>query len=344
MNIDFHYGIIYLAARVAGMAPADAETVAHASQYVDDATTDGPLMFRDGESFDRFASAHKMIDYRNVVQARDDRVWAAFHFLPAGQGTTFEEKAVCRPDSAPARAMAEDMLKTCRESDNPLHRLGVCLHTYVDTWAHQGFSGIISKRNVVRSIALEGSAPIKYLPAFLRAWLPTVFANFLATEVFARIPYIELGHGAASHYPDAPWLKWRYSNALGETISRDNVEDFVVATDMAVRVIRAFLANADTFASQPGLSSDQKNQIKDLLGQNSDEDGENRLRAIGDIVASKGVAAVREPIPAYVAKGKGSWKYLATGIEADDDGSPPLPVYGRQFQASDYRKVHEAIR
>ena len=33
----------YVVARLAGLADADARTVAHAAQYVDDATTDGPL-------------------------------------------------------------------------------------------------------------------------------------------------------------------------------------------------------------------------------------------------------------------------------------------------------------
>ena len=65
MNIDFHYGVVYLVARIAGMTPIDAETVAHAGQYVDDSTTTGVLAFEGGETFERFASAHKVVDLRN---------------------------------------------------------------------------------------------------------------------------------------------------------------------------------------------------------------------------------------------------------------------------------------
>lgn len=37
MNIDFHYGVIYAVARLGGLDVAEARTVAHSCQYVDDA-------------------------------------------------------------------------------------------------------------------------------------------------------------------------------------------------------------------------------------------------------------------------------------------------------------------
>ena len=104
MNKDFHYGIIYVVARFAGMTTVQAQVVAHACQYVDDATTDGPLKFREQQSFDRFASAHEMLDYRNAHQDMDERVWAPFHFLPACEGATLDEQVVGRrPNGTQAR-------------------------------------------------------------------------------------------------------------------------------------------------------------------------------------------------------------------------------------------------
>lgn len=38
MNIAFHYGVIYVMSRLAGMCLKDVQTVAHSCQYVDDAT------------------------------------------------------------------------------------------------------------------------------------------------------------------------------------------------------------------------------------------------------------------------------------------------------------------
>src|ERR1700686_4620069 len=86
MNIDFHYGIVYIAARLGGLPAEQAQTVAHACQYVDDATTTGVLHFEGGETFERFATAHKMFDYENGNDGQNRLVWVPFHFLPAGVG------------------------------------------------------------------------------------------------------------------------------------------------------------------------------------------------------------------------------------------------------------------
>ena len=148
MNIDFHYGVVYLVARIAGMTPVDAETVAHAGQYVDDSTTTGVLAFEGGETFERLPTAHKMLDDRNFDPKKDNAVWAPFHFLPGNRGDELDDRVVCRPDSPVARRMVAAALAT-KSTDIGLHRLGIALHVYVDTWAHQGFCGTLSRNNVV---------------------------------------------------------------------------------------------------------------------------------------------------------------------------------------------------
>lgn len=51
MQIDFHHAVTYVCCRLAGMADAPAQIVAHAAQYVDDATNDGPLNFETGARY-----------------------------------------------------------------------------------------------------------------------------------------------------------------------------------------------------------------------------------------------------------------------------------------------------
>ncbi|WP_371865996.1 DUF6765 family protein, partial [Duganella qianjiadongensis] len=125
--------------------------MAHACQYVDDATTPGLLRFSGGETFERFASAHKMFDYKNADNDQNRIVWAPFHFLPGAVGDTLEKKALCRPNSIVAKEMVKRALAQ-KKATNSLHRLGVTLHVYVDTWAHQGFSGTESKYNKLTSL------------------------------------------------------------------------------------------------------------------------------------------------------------------------------------------------
>lgn len=346
MNIDFHYGIIYILARFSGLSGPDAEVIAHSSQYVDDATTDGPLKFRDQQSFDRFASAHGMLDYRNALQASDERVWAPFHFLPGARGTTFDERTVCQPDSLPARELINHVLVSHRQSpaDNDLHRLGVALHTYVDTWAHQGFSGIISDRNKVTNLVGTHHGTAAH-------WLGELSTKIEQIADKAKSDVVDLmsgvGHGAALHYPDRPWVKWKYTNGKNQEIERENLPDFIAASNMTYRVIQAYSGNSEAFPEQSGLDLSQTNAISTLLQDNTDVDETKRLEYISNKMKTAGLAGLQEKLPAYIAKGSGSWKHLGTGLTATDDSLGDLaerPAWTPEFEASDYRKVHDAIR
>lgn len=338
MNIDFHYGIIYVVGRLAGLSPREAETVAHACQYVDDSNTPGVLVFEDGQTYDRFVSAHALLDYANREDAKDRLVWAPFHFLPGNQGGTFEERVVCRPNSAVAQEMVRRFLAGPRR-DNDLHRLGILLHTYVDTWAHQGFSGTISDRNCVAH--LDGQ------DHDVDTWLGKLKANLLveADRIQSAVAElaVKVGHGAALHFPDLPWARWTYTNGFGETIERDNLPDFVSAAGMAFKVISAFRAGSTAVDAQPDMPDEQVDLIRTALAANRSHDSDVRLRALAIALAGGVFAAVPESIPAYVAKGPGSWKERATGLETVDDGGV-LPIWTPAFEDSDYRKFHDAVK
>ena len=45
MQIDFHHTVTYVVARLAGFKASEAQTIAYAAQYVDDATQDGTVRF-----------------------------------------------------------------------------------------------------------------------------------------------------------------------------------------------------------------------------------------------------------------------------------------------------------
>jgi hypothetical protein len=86
MQIDFHHGVTYGCARLAGFSADDAKIVAHSAQSVDDATAEGEIWFDNGMIYPRTASAHKMLDYRNMRDLANHRVWLPFHFLPGNGG------------------------------------------------------------------------------------------------------------------------------------------------------------------------------------------------------------------------------------------------------------------
>lgn len=159
MQIDFHHAVTYVAARLASMDHAKADIIAYAAQYVDDATNHGYIRFDNGVTYSRVASAHKMLDYSNFSELANHRAWVPFHFLPgndlkkAGENhdNRFIYRLVCRPGSY----VAQDMVRDCildRNRPYGMHRLGVTMHSYIDTWAHYGFCGTAHEINRANDI------------------------------------------------------------------------------------------------------------------------------------------------------------------------------------------------
>jgi hypothetical protein len=341
MNIDFHYGVVYGLARLAGLPVAEAQVVAHACQYVDDATTDGVLAFVSGESFERFASAHVMLDHQNSNNALNRTVWVPFHFLPAGEGPTLETRALCAPNSA----IAQDMVRAAlaqRNRPNGLHRLGVTLHVYVDTWAHQRFSGITSAFNRVTELeSLDPKVPhgVGDWLAELRTRAGHLLENMAADVVTALLP---LGHGAALSFPDQPWSHWKYRDGHGNWVERENLNDFTEAASMAFRVLQAFRTGGD-FADQPGLASAQLTALRKILSENRNPNPQQRLESLSHVFQAGALPGLQEAIPPYIDKGENSWKHRATGLVGrDDEGA--RPVWDARFETSHYRHFHDAVK
>src|SRR5215472_12170937 len=277
MQVDFHHAVTYVLARLAGFSADEAGVVAHSSQYVDDAVEQGAVTFDNGAMYKRICSAHKMLDYRNCEQLASHLVWVPFHFLPGNGGLpagqdpdgSFIRKLVCLPNSPVAR----DVLRWCisqRALPYGLHRLGITMHVYADTWAHQGFAGV----NHVINHAKDLAGPDGKADDSLADKLKNYFLNNA----------LPLGHGAVLSNPDKPFLVWSYTNGLGERIQRNNPADYIEAADHMCRAMQRFRAG-DWQAPAPGLAARDKWAIEKLLSQIADADGEARHKAWVDQIA-----------------------------------------------------------
>ena len=183
MQIDFHYCCIKVLALAAGFPEAEADIIAYASQYVDDATEhkpikiDGvpslaaPLMTSDG--FDPTCTAHAGIQYLTAMERDVQRkVYIPFHFLPAEPyeaGVLYDYRVV--PSGAIARRLLDEGLAALRsasgkqERRRALIKTGIALHSFADTWSHQRFSGRHSSRdNDVERIGLMLNGKWEPLP------------------------------------------------------------------------------------------------------------------------------------------------------------------------------------
>ena len=83
MQIDMHYYGVYAMARLAGLRPEAAGTIATASQYVDDAVEAEIQHHEKGNKLAPIVTAHRIIE---IVENRDVNdqpfVWVPFHFFP----------------------------------------------------------------------------------------------------------------------------------------------------------------------------------------------------------------------------------------------------------------------
>ncbi|MFL6665157.1 MAG: DUF6765 family protein [Rhizobacter sp.] len=342
MQIDFHHAVTYVVARLAGLADADARTVAHAAQYVDDATTDGPLTFVTGERYVRVTSAHKTLDWLNTDRADNRLVWVPFHFLPGNAAPppgsppadAFLRRMMCQPDSDIARAMVLDCVRR-RELPYALHRLGVALHTYVDTWAHQQFVGVVCDLNRIRRIDIEPDPAYAASPVFRQLTSGTArVEEFLAGHV-------PVGHAGVLTLPDLPFLKWSFVRRNGEAVHRDNPADFLRAAEGAYNMARRYAAADEGLGDEPLPAADRA-AIDCLLRQTLFVDGEDRHRAWLDAIRA-GAFSFGPADVTYVDQGAGSWKMVALGADPDDEEGIAFE-FSDAFLASDWKRFHDAVQ
>jgi len=338
MQIDGHHTLTYIAARFAGYKHSPASIIAYSAQYVDDATNSGVIHFDNKAIYSRISSAHKMLDYRNSDELSNHRVWIPFHFLPgnggqpAGKnpGKKFIRKLVCKPDSHVARDMLRACVNDCKKP-YALHRLGITMHVYADTWAHQGFAGVNHKINRVSHLNSNNKS-------LDRSYFNKI-VNFFLSETFP------LGHGAALSHPDRPSLIWEYENGLGEKIKRDNPSIFYDAVDKMCRSMQCFRFKDYTMnlESMAGLPAKDKQKITSLIksinGKTAEERHEKWLKEI-----KKGSFSFGPVDLTYVAKGKGSWKHKSIGqLKAADTMSDRFS-YKESFMKSNWKNFHDALQ
>ncbi len=345
MHLDFHHATTYVLARLAGFEHPEANIIAYSAQYVDDATNSGVIRFTDGSMYEHTSSAHKTLDYKNFDELANHQAWIPFHFLPGNNGLSpgenpqdsFMDKIICKPDSP----VAKDMINTCiknRNSPDSLHRLGITMHVYADTWAHQEFAGVNHKTNDISKLNDEDN-PGNSLASKLKTFFGDKFDNFTSKLVGDTLP---LGHGAALSFPDRPYLKWSYKDSNKKKVVRDNAAIFLEASNklcMAMQRFRIGDANADA----PGLRDKDKNRIEELFRNIKDEKEENRHKKWLNHIKG-GHFGFQSGELSYIAKGVGSWKYDALKTAKSKDEQDARFEYNPEFLRSNWKLFHDALQ
>ena len=240
MQKDFHFYAIYALARRAGFNPQEAEIVAYASQFTDDAYSTEAIYTMEGGVFLPVQTSHNYHGiewYESLSQEIGFRVWIPFHFVPGLEAQTenlFERLRV-RPVKYGENNLLNALffsLKEARRKPFALYLLGIYLHVLADTWSHQGFIGLTRQENDVSELEINRKR-FRSFGDFLR---------FLQDELEEAIHDVfpKTGHAEALFVPDEPFRKWSYRDFWDELHRIDNVERSVSGARECWRFIKAF--------------------------------------------------------------------------------------------------------
>ena len=329
MQIDFHFYTIYALARAAGFMPDNAFTIGYASQHTDDAKYEHALEFQNGGRFQQVLTAHRFFELKALEKTTCYRIWVQFHFLPGNLGLEFYERMVTRSGSAVAQRLIDDLL-----SSNPrpylLHRLGIFLHCYADTWSHQNFLALIRENlNDVRRLN------VKDLPK------PS-FKSLLGKLKEDILEYAapKLGHAQAGTIPDEPYREWKYENYVGRKFDISNMERCLDAAQNCYQVMIKFLGEF------PGFSQNKPIPWHDITGRlrklfEIDGDLEKRIRSWKDAMSGGEFGLKAEGRDINLDYDDREWFREAVKVDKPPEGED---LYERNpgFETSHWKYFHDA--
>jgi hypothetical protein len=259
-------------------------------------------------------------------------------------------------------------LATLADKDSPraLHRLGIAMHVYADTFAHQGFMGAINPANHIEDVKssdsrydarIKGStiksmiigvwkktkaAVLLFAASLVQSWKERKWPTKFWKDFMGETP---LGHAAADTFPDQPYLIWTYLDWTGKRVDRRNPVIFLEAVDMMTRALRAWRSGTTCMdlTKYAGLDPIDAQVVNRLFRDIDEPEGERRhLRWLDALAAGEfsfGPATLQ-----YVGKGVGSWKHQALGTLKNEDTGYERYGYSPAFLLSDWKLFHDALQ
>ena len=326
MEKDFHFYTVYVLCRANGMSPDVAKVVAYSSQHTDDANKGQVLEFRNGGRFEQVLTAHKFLAPGSLSTATQYDIYLTYHFIPGNIGSRFQEKLVCRRDSAIAQRMVAEPSRLQGKAYQ-LHRFGIALHTYADTWLHSDFSGVVTELNDLKNIQVMTE----------RGWeKPAHLARQVLSHVIGHP-----GHWEADPYPDEPFREWRFVQKHSQAeIHRKNWELCRDAAKAGYQVISAFLEYNPSFRTAQSVPWEQIMGPLTALYKTAGSLDE-RCRRWMDMLNLSQLGFTFEAGDNSIAYDDREWFRAAVEVEKDDAGNDCY-VRREDFPRSHWKCFHDA--
>ncbi|MBN1695925.1 MAG: hypothetical protein JW881_00305 [Spirochaetales bacterium] len=203
MNLEFHYYIVYILSKEAGFSDGDSHIIAYSSQY-----TDNNLI---GRRIRVNGSIYETIPTQNYGWWDDyypKNVYIPFHFFPGDPeypGCRRKDGKRNHLNTTPGSSRVKELLVAGLKTRN-LYRVGIAVHTYADSWAHQNFSGADEAWNLVDPQSI--------------------------------IPHI--GHAQVLGKPDGLTGRWTDARLEGDLAAVDNTDRFLKAAKQIYKYLRTY--------------------------------------------------------------------------------------------------------
>ncbi len=200
MNIEFHYYALYYLCRASGFPEDEALKIAISSQMVDENLAAWEIQEENKAELTTITQNYQFWDEHSAKA-----IYRPFHFIPGDRQKAglrrrdgIAGKNPVTEDSGTARQILIEALKI----QNP-YRIGIALHAYADTWAHQNFSADMESQNTIDS----------------------------------RSPLPPVGHLQALKNPDIPRGRWSDPRLVDELCTIYNAQRFSQAAKMIYRFL-----------------------------------------------------------------------------------------------------------
>ena len=311
MKKDAHYYGVLGFSRALGFKKEAAHIIAYASQFVDDAKVnhlvleDKPQeiefeMVAEEPSFLNMATCHSYFQLDTFNYNAMINNTTAFHFVPGAEGDNFAKKMRCKEESPIILEILEEALK-----DDDLVKLGMVLHAYADTFAHQGFSGLLSKVNDIKNLREENIVEDENEEINLMSMVEEAHKFVAETRILEdafetcsdkAIP--AYGHGQVLTYPDAPYLKWEYEYDCSDQFGRefkkveiDNKERFKRAFEKIKEHLVTFLENNPQYKDEEMNIEDDQFLFETLV---TEDTLDNRIETWQQVLKRKGLFSIED--------------------------------------------------
>ena len=253
MDIEIHYYVNFLLAMKAGFNPNYAFKIAYSRQYIDDNSNIYKIYnYLDCNEYRNIITQTHNINLPNSIL---DSIYPVFHFVPGKSKCKSQCKELDHPLVArPKNQRVTSALSYALSLNNP-YIIGIASHAFLDSWAHQNFTGTFDIFNSI-------------YPAY------NAENNILNSVLIPKV-----GHMDALGKPDminAIWFDYRVINS-----KIDNNDRFLEAIQsLLLEYIRSFNKNI-----YRALNKDEMIFIDDIkaIFLNNELDKTKRIKAYNSL-------------------------------------------------------------